>query len=868
MQSTPHDEWLVGGGETGELIRNRDWSQSPLGPRDRWPDVLRVALNLVIASGVPMGIVWGPDECLLYNDAFRAIAIDDHPDAFGRPLRHGMRAGVSYESSPLRDADGREVGALITSHVPDAGLLEMFDSSFSFFGLLSVDGLLLKANRTALDFIGASWPEVANRPFWDTPWWSHSSEMRALCRAAVLRAAEGERVQIEVTHPTRTGSLHHIDFTITPIRDATGKVVQLVPEGRDITERRRADAFRQENESQFQALSDLPTEGIMIHINGIIVAANRAFGDFIGLPPEALIGKNGLEIIPLTDASKQLIMERSRMRYQGAYEVELRGSDGTSIYAETRGQNVTYRGSHARMISMRDITERKLAELALRTSEAQLRANLETTPNVAVQWYDEEGRVLYWNRASELLYGWTREDALGKTLDRLILTPEEAVEFRQALEQVQATNEPVGPYELHVRRRDGCSAWVLATTFALPLGENRTGFVCMDVDITERRQAEQAVRESDRNKSEFIAMLSHELRNPLAPICNSLFLLEQAAETDPAVRRAADVIGRQVGHLTRLIDDLLDVTRITRGKIELVQERLDLNELMLRVVDDHRPLCAATGLELATHTTPEPVWVNADPTRLAQAVDNLVGNAVKFTPRAGRILVAVSVDEASDAALLSVCDTGAGIAPEMMPRLFQPFTQADRTLDRSKGGLGLGLAVVKGLAELHGGSVTATSLGINAGATFTIRLPRAPVIAIAPPQLAPARAPVTGQRVLVIEDNVDAADSLRDAFELIGLTVAVAYDGPSGIECARLMHPDIVICDIGLPGMDGYDVARTLRADPAWCPATLVALSGYATKDDVARAMEAGFHTHLAKPASIEALKRALGAAAGAKAAS
>jgi two-component system CheB/CheR fusion protein len=378
------------------------------------------------------------------------------------------------------------------------------------------------------------------------------------------------------------------------------------------------------------------------------------------------------------------------------------------------------------------------------------------------------------------------------------------------------------------------------------------------------REAAEALREADRQKDHFLAMLSHELRNPLAPIKNSLAILERVAPGGEQAKQAHQIIDRQVGHLTRLVDDLLDVTRISRGKVRLRREPLDLRELLIRSVEDHRFAFVANGVELATALTEEAVVVEGDWTRLVQTVGNLLDNAVKFTPRGGHTLVSLGRDARSGEAVIRVRDTGAGIAAEMVPRLFEDFTQDDGTLARSRGGLGIGLALVKGLVEMHGGRVSARSDGRGKGAEFEVRLPgwhgvpgtlgqdiRKPIAAPAP------------RRVLIIEDNPDAAESLRLVLEARGHQVEVAHDGPAGTRKARELRPEVVLCDIGLPGMDGYQVARAFRRDEALRSACLVALTGHSLAEDIAHAREAGFDHHLAKPAALEVLDAILAGCLG-----
>jgi PAS domain S-box-containing protein len=371
-----------------------------------------------------------------------------------------------------------------------------------------------------------------------------------------------------------------------------------------------------------------------------------------------------------------------------------------------------------------------------------------------------------------------------------------------------------------------------------------------------------ALEESDRQKNQFLGMLSHELRNPLAPIRNSLFILESAAPGGEQALRAKNVIDRQVSHLTRLVDDLLDVTRISRGKVLLQRELLDVCDVARRAVEDCRSVFAKNCLDLQLQLPERPLWISGDRTRVTQIIGNLLHNSAKFTEPGGKATVVVQESTPLQQALLHVRDTGIGIAPEMLPRIFEAFAQADTTLDRSKGGLGLGLALVKGLVEMHGGTVSVESGGLGKGAEFTVRFP---LEVLGTPAAAPVRGAASSggaRRVLVIEDNVDAADSLREALELGDHMVEVAYSGAEGIEKARAFGPDVVLCDIGLPGMDGYAVARVMRGDPELSRALLVALTGYALPEDVAKAKAAGFAIHLAKPPSLRKLEELLGQAA------
>jgi two-component system CheB/CheR fusion protein len=372
-------------------------------------------------------------------------------------------------------------------------------------------------------------------------------------------------------------------------------------------------------------------------------------------------------------------------------------------------------------------------------------------------------------------------------------------------------------------------------------------------------RTEAALREADRRKNEFLAVLSHELRNPLAAVRNSLFVLGHASATEDAVRAAHSTIDRQVTHLTRLIDDLLDVTRISRGKIQLKRERVDLGELVCRAIEDHRAGFEVRGIQLAYAGPDRPVWIDADPARIVQVISNLLTNAEKFTSRHGH--VKVTIGHEGELALVRVRDDGTGIAPHLLPHLFAPFAQGPQGPERQHGGLGLGLAMVKWLVELHGGSARIASTGPGYGTEVTLTLP----VASAPARTAPATAAsgARRKRVLIVEDNPDGAESLKDALVLGGHTVELAMDGPTAVRIAHATQPDVMICDIGLPGMDGYAVARAIRRSPTLSGTFLVALSGYAQPEDVQRASEAGFDRHLAKPTSLAVIEQVIADAKG-----
>ena len=479
---------------------------------------------------------------------------------------------------------------------------------------------------------------------------------------------------------------------------------------------------------------------------------------------------------------------------------------------------------------------------------------------------DRDGTILQANLTVTRFLGRERSRLVGARLGFFVST-EHVLAFNVFLKKV-FESQGKEACEVALTTQESTSFWVHIEATAS--NERKLECRAVLVDISERRgieaareeserhyhEAAEALREADRNRTQFLAMLSHELRNPLAPIKNSLYILDRAVAGGDQAKRAQAVIARQVEQFSRIIDDLLDTTRILSGKVQLKLKLLDLNEVVRQTVEDHRSVFEQNGVHLEASLAARPVVVKADWARMAQVVGNLLTNAAKFTERGGNTRVSVGRDGMGGAEV-HVADTGMGMSPEILGRLFEPFTQADRTLDRSRGGIGLGLALVKGFVELHRGEVSAHSAGPGQGAELIVRLPLDIVqdVAKTEDKTEPSTAERRPRRVLIIEDNVDAADCLREALELNDHEVEAASTGPEGLEKAHRFKPDVVLCDIGLPGMDGYEVARAFRSDEALKGIFLVALSGYAGTKDLERAADAGFHRHLAKPLSIERLE-------------
>ena len=402
-----------------------------------------------------------------------------------------------------------------------------------------------------------------------------------------------------------------------------------------------------------------------------------------------------------------------------------------------------------------------------------------------------------------------------------------------------------------LRGKDGTYRWFLIR--AMPVRDSEgevTRWFGTNTDVTRQRQAELDLEAADRRKTDFIGILSHELRNPLGPIRTSLAVLVHEARDPVRSSGAVSVIARQVDHLSRLVDDLLDVTRISHGKIELKRASVDLAAIAATTAEDYRFLFQERGVELFVERPTQPLWVNADPLRVTQVIGNLLHNAARFTPRGGRVALHVTDTIAPE---LRVRDSGIGLEADLLEKVFEPFTQTRRSRAYSQGGLGIGLSIVKSLVELQGGSVRAQSAGIDQGMEVIITLPRgqqpAPVAAPQP------RAGLRPRTLLIVEDNRDAAETLASLLELDGHSVRIAADGEEGVRLALEQPPEIVICDLGLPRLDGYGVARALRRRPELAKTFLIALSGFAQAHDKEQAAAAGFDRHLAKPADLEELQ-------------
>ena len=503
-----------------------------------------------------------------------------------------------------------------------------------------------------------------------------------------------------------------------------------------------------------------------------------------------------------------------------------------------------------------DISGRKAADEARLDSERRYRAIGESL-DYGVWVCDPAGRNTYASESFLRLVGLTQEQCSSFGWGG-VLHPDDAERTIAAWKDCVRTGER---WDREHRFKGADGRWHSVLARGVPVRDERgavTAWVGINLDISRLKEVEAQLRDADRRKDEFLATLAHELRNPLAPIRNALQILRMPRVDAATVERSRDMMERQVHQLVRLVDDLLDVSRVMQGKIELRREFVELATVVARAMETAQPLIEAQGHQLETSLPSESLLLDGDPVRLAQVVGNLLTNAAKYTESGGRIWLTARRE--GHEAVLRVRDDGIGIAPDVLPRIFELFMQVDHAATRSQGGLGIGLTLVKNLLGLHGGTITAHSDGLGKGAEFVVRLPlstRRVQEGRDTGLTAPPSSP-SGHRLLVVDDNQDAADSLAMLLELQGHEVRVAHSGPAALEITKGYAPDVVFLDIGMPGMDGYDVARRLRQQPGLENVVLAALTGWGQQEDRRRTADAGFDHHLVKPPEPKAVEGVL----------
>jgi PAS domain S-box-containing protein len=680
----------------------------------------------------------------------------------------------------------------------------------------------------------------------------------------------------------RDGGERPIDDSAAPIKDEWGDVVGVVLVFRDITERRKAEHQIEWAKDYAESIITTLREPMLVldaelHVH----SANRSFYETFQVDPAETEGRFIYELgdgqwnIPALKTLLEEIVPRNSAfdDFEVEHDFERIGRKIMLLNA----RRFPPEGKHELvLLCIEDFTDPRRMSRDLMASEVRYRRLFEAAHDGILLVDPETRRITDANPFMVELLGYSRGELVGKELWEIGLLRDQEVN-RESFLTLRETGS-IRHENLPLRSKAGKDREVEFVSNVYQ-EDGRAVIQCNIRDITERRRMEEErerlfqeagvardraeahevqLADADRRKDEFLAMLAHELRNPLAAI-NGAIDLARSPDMGSQREWTDDLVKRQVKHLARLIDDLLDVSRISQGKIQLRKEPVELHLVVERAVQLVAPLVEEKDLELAIALPPGPLPLEADPTRLEQILVNLLNNAAKYTDRGGRIVV--SAQREGEELCVTVRDTGVGIDAEMLSQVFDLFTQVDVSLDRSRGGLGIGLTLVRRLVELHGGSVHAASEGLGKGSTFTVRLPAAevpPPVVVPPPAKAPGVARPCS-RLLVVDDNEDMARVMAKLLRSSGYNVSVAHDGPTAIEIARTQQPDAVFLDIGLPGMNGYEVAEQLRRDECCKDSLLIAVSGYGRPEDVRRAAEAGFAHHLVKPIDYEALLAVLG---------
>jgi PAS domain S-box-containing protein len=809
------------------------------------------------------------------------VGLANHTTLIGK---EGTERAIDDSAAPIRNERGQISGCVLifrdvsgrrrlekeaASRLVDARLLaSIVESSDDAIVSKSLDGFIQTWNAAAERLFGYTAEQAVGRHISLVIPPERISEEDAI--VASLKA--GRRVDHFETERLRSdGQRILVSLTISPIRDETGKVIGASKIVRDVTRQRQAEererrllAETASANARFRAFFDQGASfAVILDVEGAIVEPNRPFCEGCGYERTQVIGKRFWEgpwwastasLVERIKAGSKAAAAGSAFRAELPYAVGDGGQrvvDITIVPIKDDANRVLFLAATGT-----DVTDRKRAE-----ADRQRFVTLVENSTDFIGICDVQGVPLYINPAGLRLVGLDGMDDARRTHIRDFFFPEDQAKITEELLPLVAKT---GHGETEVRFRNFRTAearWMDYKVLKLTDATDQTvAFATVSQDVTERRRLEDNLRrlaadlsEVDRRKDEFLATLSHELRNPLAPLRNMLEVVKRAGGDRETVGRALDTMERQVGHLVRLVDDLLDLNRITHNRIELRRSQVELATVIQQVVQASRPMAGEMGHEIRVRVPAEPIHLHADPVRLTQVFGNLLNNSNKYTPKGG--VITVTVARRGNEAEISVADTGSGIPPDKLDSIFDMFMQIDRTVERSQGGLGIGLTLVKRLVQMHGGSIEAKSAGRGQGSEFIVRLP-----VMIESQGAPADAttaspePAHAYRVLVVDDNQDAASSLALLLQIAGHQTFRAHDGPTALEAAAQHRPDIVLLDIGLPTLNGYEVCRRIREQPWGRDMLLIALTGWGQDEDRRKSHDAGFDGHLVKPVDYAAL--------------
>ncbi|HEV7282345.1 MAG TPA: PAS domain S-box protein [Pirellulaceae bacterium] len=783
-------------------------------------------------------------------------------ESLSRFAAAGYRTTSSLnEATAARDELQRRVEELGTAHQALRGseqrLALLASAVPTLIAALDRDEIYRFCNRAYCEWIGLRPDQVIGRHVRDV-----LGEEAYRAMAARLEAAlAGEPVNFEEKLKLPSGDRKYVLAAYIPERDASGEVVGVYAAASDITDRRRAEERLLASERNFRAMFELAGAGKAQadpHTHRF-TRVNRKFCEITGYPERELLRMTWADLTHPEDVEGDWSQIEAVVRGdQASWTREKRyiRKDRRTVWVMISGSVIRdAAGNLSSMVAtISDVTSRRVAENAVRESEARYRAIVESQTEMICR-FRPSGEILFVNAAYARIRGTTPEALSNASFWDFV---EEA--DRPA---VLASLEGLRPQTPSCRIENrfltsGGPRWTLWTNHVIAFDEagRPTEVQATGIDVSELREAQEALKSADRRKDEFLAMLGHELRNPLAPIRSGLQLLALDSTTADERGQTLAVMSGQVDHLVRLVDDLLDVSRIVRGRIALQRQPVDLRDVVRRAREVVAGDVASREQVLQIDLPDEPLWAEGDPVRLAQILENLLVNASKYNVRGGRI----DLSARREGALVTVRvrDTGIGIDPELLPTLFELFTQAGRSIDRAEGGLGLGLALVQNLVLLHGGTVSAHSDGHDLGSEFTVQLPAIDAPTRIESEPASTGAP-RGRRMLLVDDNAAALFVLSKLIAKLGChEVVTAADGPAALAQAKAARPDIALLDIGLPGMDGLEVARQMRADPDLAGMKLIALTGYGQEEDRRKSQEAGFDRHLVKPVSIDDLRSLL----------